>query len=85
MLTASAVDLRAGSINVGAVVQALLDHASHGQPTAIGFPGAVDIDYTRSCRCSGGCSTTSATHARIRAAPRTPRRWNGRWSTGAPT
>ncbi|MGC4745952.1 histidine decarboxylase [Micromonospora sp. DT201] len=46
VVTAAAVDLRSGTINVGAVVRALLDHASDGQPTAIGFPGAVDIDYT---------------------------------------
>ncbi|MDG4810507.1 histidine decarboxylase [Micromonospora sp. WMMD1120] len=33
-------------MNVAAVVRALLDNAADGQRTAIGFPGAVDMDYS---------------------------------------
>ncbi|RKN51288.1 histidine decarboxylase [Micromonospora endolithica] len=37
--------MHAGGIDTGAVVRALLARAAAGQATAIGFPGAVDIDY----------------------------------------
>jgi histidine decarboxylase len=42
----SAVDLTRADIDVAAVLQGLLEHAAAGAPTAIGYPGAVDIDYT---------------------------------------
>ncbi|SCL56362.1 L-histidine carboxy-lyase (histamine-forming) [Micromonospora citrea] len=45
-LTDDAVDLGGSPVDAETVVQALLNQATAGQPTAIGFPGAVDIDYT---------------------------------------
>lgn len=39
------VDLRNPALDPTAVFRALLDHAASGRATAIGFPGAVDIDY----------------------------------------
>jgi histidine decarboxylase len=39
-------DLSNTAINVSAVFQTLIDQATSGQPTSIGFPGAVDIDYS---------------------------------------
>ncbi|MCW3817603.1 histidine decarboxylase [Micromonospora sp. DR5-3] len=46
VLTDADLDLHAVNPDPGTVVQALLDQAAAGQPTAIGFPGAVDLDYT---------------------------------------
>jgi histidine decarboxylase len=40
------VDLGNSAIDAGAVLQILLERAAAGQPTAIGFPGATDIDYS---------------------------------------
>lgn len=40
------VDLSTSQVDVAAVVQALLERAASGEPTSLGFPGAVDIDYT---------------------------------------
>lgn len=45
-LDTAAVDLNQGDIDVAAVLRSLLQHAADGAPTAIGYPGAVDIDYT---------------------------------------
>jgi histidine decarboxylase len=42
----TAADLSNTAIDVAAVFQTLVDQAASGQPTSIGFPGAVDIDYS---------------------------------------
>ena len=45
-LDTTAVDLNRDDIDPAAVLHSMLHQAAAGVPTAIGYPGAVDIDYT---------------------------------------